>query len=393
MKIVAAGGGSGGHVTPVLAVLRTLREHDAHLEVCFVTDSKFGRQAEDIMSHSGLDVSVKQIHAGKFRRYHRVSVWRQLADLPTLWKNARDLFVTLVGFVQSLWLLFRLKPDVVFTKGGFVCVPLGLAAKVFGIPLVIHDSDAHPGLANRILSRWATTIATGSPVEHYPYPKEKTHYVGIPVDPSFKPVSEADQRKLKADLGFHDIDKPLIVVTGGGLGARTINRAVVSIAPQIVEQAAIYHITGTVTHDEVTAHAPELIDYQIVPFISTGMAPVLGAADIVVSRVGATTMQELAALAKAVVMVPNPYLTGGHQLKNARVYEEADAAVTVDEEELEKNPLVLRRALEDLLRDKSHRQKLGMALHEFAKPDAALDMATLIVAAVRTPEHEQSKAS
>ena len=348
-----------------------------------MTDVKFGDSAEAIMKHSGLDVAVRRIRAGKFRRYHRVSVMRQLADLPTNVKNIGDFFMTFVGFVQSLWLLMRFKPDVVFTKGGFVCVPLGLAAKVLNIPLVIHDSDAHPGLANRILSRWATTIATGSPVEHYPYPKDKTHYVGIPVDPSFKPVTDAQRREYKAQLGFHDISKPLIVVTGGGLGARTINSAVTSIAPQLTERAAIYHITGTVRHHEVMAHAPELIDYQIVPFVSTGMVPVLGAADIVVSRVGATTMQELAALAMPVIMVPNPYLTGGHQLKNARVYEEADAAVTVDEEELEKNPLLLRRAIEELLDDDTHRKHLGKALHAFARPDAALDMATLIVEAVR----------
>ena len=343
------------------------------------------------MKHSGLEVAVQQIHAGKLRRYHRVSVWRQLTDLPTLFKNIRDVFITLVGFFQSLLLLARFKPDVVFTKGGFVCVPLGLAARLLGIPLVIHDSDAHPGLANRILSRWAQTIATGSPVEHYPYPPEKMHYVGIPVDPSFVPVSEAKQRELKAELGFHDLNKPLIVVTGGGLGALNINRAVVSIAPQLVEHASIYHITGTATYDEVMSHAPELIDYQIVPFVSTGMAPVLGAADIVVSRVGATTMQELAALAKPVVMVPNPYLTGGHQLKNALVYEETDAAVTVDEEELEKNPLVLRRALEDLLGDAERRKQLGKALHAFARPDAALDMATLIVDAATLREQEPQK--
>lgn len=333
------------------------------------------------MSHSGLVVEVKNIHAGKFRRYHKVSVWRQLADVPTLFKNVRDLFITLVGFCQSMGLLFRYRPDVVFTKGGFVCVPLGLAAKLLSIPLVIHDSDAHPGLANRILSRWATSIATGSPIEHYPYPREKTHYVGIPVDPSFTQVTEVKRRELKAELGFHDLSKPLIVVTGGGLGARTINRAVVSIAPQLVERAAIYHITGSATYEEVMAHAPELIDYQIVSFVSTGMAPVLGAADIVVSRVGATTMQELAALAKAVVMVPNPYLTGGHQLKNASVYEYAEAAVTVDEQALEQDPQVLRRALEGLLDDEEHRKALSKALHAFARPDAAIDMAALIVAA------------
>ena len=388
MKIVAAGGGSGGHVTPVLAVLHTLRKHDSSLEVCFVTDSKFGDQAEAIMKNSGMRVAVRRIYAGKLRRYHTVSMWRQLADLPTLSKNIRDLFITVIGFFQSFWLLLRFKPDVVFTKGGFVCVPLGLAAKMLGIPLVIHDSDAHPGLANRILSRWATTIATGSPVEHYPYPREKMHYVGIPVDPSFVAVSDAKQRELKAGLGFHDLTKPLVVVTGGGLGARTINRAVVSIAPQLVPHAAIYHITGTAAYDEIVSHAPELIDYQIVPFVSTGMAPVLGAADIVVSRVGATTMQELAALAKTVVMVPNPYLTAGHQLKNARVYQEANAAVTVEEQALEKNPQILRRALEELLDNQPERETLARALHDFARPDAATDMAALIVDAATASTQE-----
>jgi UDP-N-acetylglucosamine--N-acetylmuramyl-(pentapeptide) pyrophosphoryl-undecaprenol N-acetylglucosamine transferase len=166
----------------------------------------------------------------------------------------------------------------------------------------------------------------------------------------------------------------------------------VSIAPQLVERASIYHITGTTTYEEVMSHAPELIDYQIVPFISTGMAPVMGAADIVVSRVGATTMQELAALAKPVVMAPNPYLTGGHQLKNAKVYEEAHAAITVDEEELDKNPLVLRRALLKLLDDPEQRKALGKALHTFARPDAAIDMAALIVEAATSQPHNRRHA-
>lgn len=350
--------------------------------MCFVTDRRFGDRAEAIMHSSPLSVQVKRIHAGKWRRYHRVSALRQLVDLPTFGKNIRDFFVTLAGFCQSLVLLLGFRPDVVFTKGGFVCVPLGLAAKVLGIPLVIHDSDAHPGLANRILSRWAITIATGSPVEYYPYPLEKTHYVGVPVEGSFVPVDEKHKLALKANLGFHDLKKPLVVVTGGGLGARTINHAVASIAPQLTERASIFHITGQLTYNEIVAHAPEHIDYQIVPFVSTGMAPVLGAADIVVSRVGATTMQELAALGKAVIMVPNPYLTSGHQLKNAQVYEQKHAALTVDEEELEKNPLVLSRAIEQLLDNPDEREALGKALSTFARPEAALDMATLIVEAV-----------
>lgn len=373
-------------MTPVLAVLQALKEQRSDLEVCFVTDAKFGAQAEAILSHASMPVSVKKIHAGKFRRYNKISVWRQLTDLPTVAQNIGDVFKTFAGFAQSVWLVARFKPDVVFTKGGFVCVPLGMAARVFGVPLVIHDSDAHPGLANRILSRWAKAIATGSPVEYYPYPKEITHYVGIPVDTAFAPVDAQRQQELKAKLGFHDISKPLIVVTGGGLGAQTINQAVATIAPQLVERAAIYHITGTLSYDDIVQHAPEHINYEIVPFISTGMAPVMGAADIVVSRVGATAMQELAMLEKPVIMVPNPYLTSGHQLKNAEVYQEAHAALTVDEEELKKNPLVLLQAIDSLLKSPEKARAMGKALGAFAKPKAAADTASLILKQVSAKE-------
>ena len=371
-------------MTPVLAVLHALKQQQSDLQVCFVTDSKFGAQAEAILSHADMPVAVKKIHAGKFRRYHKISVWRQLADMPTVLRNIGDIFKTAFGFMQSLWLVFRFKPDVVFTKGGFVCVPLGMAAKVCGVPLVIHDSDAHPGLANRILSRWASAIATGSPVEYYPYPKEITHYVGIPVDASFTPVDVKRQQELKAKLGFHDISKPLVVATGGGLGAQTINQAIATIAPQLVEHATIYHITGTGTYDDVVRHAPEHINYEIVPFVSTGMAPVMGAADVVVSRVGATAMQELAMLEKPVVMVPNPYLTSGHQLKNAEVYQEAHAALTVNEEELKKNPLLLLQAVNSLLANPEKARAMGKALGAFAKPRAAADTAALIVQQVHT---------
>jgi UDP-N-acetylglucosamine--N-acetylmuramyl-(pentapeptide) pyrophosphoryl-undecaprenol N-acetylglucosamine transferase len=368
----------------VLAVLRILEKHDSDLQICFVTDNRFGDRAESIMGDSGLQIDVTRIHAGKFRRYHRVPFWRQLADIPTFLRNIGDIFVTLLGLCQSLWLLWRLKPDVVFTKGGFVCVPLGMAARVWGIPLVIHDSDAHPGLANRILSKWAVAIATGSPVENYPYPRNKTHYVGIPVDQSFAPISDKKQMQLKADLGLHDLKKPLVVITGGGLGARTINRAVASIVLQLVDHAAIYHITGQATYNDVVANAPEHIDYHVVPFVSADMATVLGAADVVVSRVGATTMQELAALGKPVIMVPNPYLTGGHQLKNAQVYEDAHAAMVVDEVALEKNPLLLLRAIMALLNHPDQRKALGRALGQFARPNAAVEMADLIVAAAKS---------
>lgn len=340
------------------------------------------------MKKAAIPVKTKRIIAGKFRRYHRVSWVKQLADIPTTLLNVRDGFYTLVGLLQSIWLLLRFRPDVVFTKGGFVCLPLGIATHLLRIALVIHDSDAHPGLTNRILSKWAVVIATGSSLDNYPYPKERSHYVGIPVDASFKPVSPTQQQKLKAALGLHDTKKPLVVVTGGGLGARAINKAVTAIAARLLDKTAIVHITGSTTYEETAAAAPEHIDYLIKEFVATGMAPLFGAADIVITRAGATAMQELAAMAKPVIVVPNPLLTGGHQLKNAQIYADARAALVVDEDKLVVNPLYLKKAITLLLDHPAKRADLGRRLHAFAKPEAAVDMAALIVEAAATHKHQ-----
>jgi UDP-N-acetylglucosamine--N-acetylmuramyl-(pentapeptide) pyrophosphoryl-undecaprenol N-acetylglucosamine transferase len=372
-----------------LAVINELTKHDPKLKAYFVTDKNFGAQAAQIMSKASVPVKTKQIFAGKFRRYHKMSILRQILDIQTVLLNLRDLFYTAIGFVQSLILLVRVKPDVVFTKGGFVCMPVGLAANLLHIPVVVHDSDAHPGFTNRVIAKHAASIATGSPVENYNYPKGRTHYVGIPVSSSFRPVSDAQKQKLKAALGLHNTKKPLVVVTGGGLGARNINRSMTTIALQLLPSAAVVHITGDLGYKEVVLQAPEDIDYIIKPFISTGMAPVFGAADVVVTRAGATTMQELAAMTKPVIIIPNPLLTGGHQLKNAAVYQKDKAAIVIDEDKLVVNPLMLLKAIRMLIDNPDKAKILGQRLHSFAKPDAAVDTAALIAEAAAIHKHQE----
>lgn len=331
------------------------------------------------MEQTAVPVNVKVIAAGKVRRYHGVSVFRQLLDIPTTLYNLRDLFLIATGLMQSLLLIFRGRFDVVFTKGGYVCLPVGIAARMCRIPLVIHDSDAHPGLTNRILARWAVAIGTGSPLENYPYPGVKTRYVGIPVDAAFKPFDITKQRHAKEALGFPDINRPLLVVTGGGLGARRINTAVLSVAQNLIDAGiSIFHITGTAEFDTVKNRAYDSVHYVIVPFVSEHMAETMGAADVVVTRAGATTMLELAGLAKATIIIPNPLLTGGHQLKNAAVYEKSGAAIVLDELELEQRSLLLIETVQSIMQDPTRKQRMQSALHEFAKPDAALDMALMI---------------
>lgn len=379
MKVLCAGGGSGGHVTPVLAVINELSRLDPSLEAQFICDRAFESQSRGLMEHARIPVSVHVIHAGKLRRYHGVPLWKQLLDLPTVAKNIRDVTLIVAGFFQSIVMLRRFQPDVVFAKGGYVCLPLGYAAKTLGIPVVIHDSDARPGLTNRALSRFAARIATGSPLENYSYPRERSTYTGVPIDPAFHPFTAAEQQQAKHDIGIIDLDKPLVVVTGGGLGAESINTGVLAIAERLLAEGyAIYHITGKKHYDVVKSRAVEHVDYHIVPFVYKDMAVVLGAADVVISRGSATFLQELAALAKPTVIVPAAHL--GDQMKNATSYKEADAAYILDDSTVLDGEELLT-VIVKAAKGGEAVEAMTKRFHGFAKSEAALDVARLIVEA------------
>ena len=352
MRVLAAGGGSGGHVTPALAILEVLAANDPHLEICFVCDKKFAPQVRTILAGSSLPITLKIVHAGKFRRYHDVSMWRQLIDVQTHLLNLRDLIFIVMGFWQSWRIIRRFKPQAVFTKGGFVCLPVGIAAHLARLPLIIHESDTHAGLTNRILGKWATVIATGAPLENYQYDRSRAHYVGIPVSAGFTPVTPREQMSIKQQL-TSDAQRSLVVVVGGGLGATRINQAMVRLSKQLIkEDIEIIHVAGAANGDAVQAEiAAQLSEdersyYHVRPFVdATEMALLLQAADVVVSRAGATAVAELAALHKASILIPSAVLTGGHQVKNAKLYESARAALLVNEADLRKNPVVLAKAI------------------------------------------------
>lgn len=336
------------------------------------------------MSHFDDTIPVQTILSGKLRRYHNLPLWRQLLrPVSIVLPNLRDMFLVMCGFVQSLIRLVVWRPDVVFTKGGFVCLPVGLAAKALHIPLVIHDSDAHPGLTNRVLAKWATAIATGAPLKHYPYPAKISRYVGIPIAADFAPLTQAERQAAKQAQGF-DPAKPLVVVTGGGLGAVRINNAVALSLDKMLPATSVALIAGAAQYDELRATTPQDDPrFQLHDFVSKGMAQLLGAADIVVTRAGATTILELAALAKPTILIPNGYLTGGHQLKNAAAYAENGAVQVLDEHALDQNPSLLAEAVVELLRDREGMERMAKLFHAFAKPDAAKDVADMITTAAK----------
>lgn len=354
----------------------------------FVCDKAFEIQARGLMNTAAIPVAVQTVTAGKFRRYSHLSTLRQLMMPQIVFANLRDVVKVMMGIVQSLWLVARFRPDVVFAKGGYVCLPVGIAARLLRIPIVVHDSDARPGLTNQLLGRWATTIATGSPLENYAYPRSISHYVGVPIAREFHPRRQDEQGRAKQALGF-DADKPLLVITGGGLGAASINAATVGAAQGLLQAGVqLYHVTGRQHHSEIEAQAFSHHDYKIVPFVYEGMADVLGAADVVISRASATFIQELAGLKKAAILIPSRAL--GDQRKNAEVYKAADAAVVLTDDEIQ-DPAILEHVVKSLLDNSVRREQLAARLHEFARPEAARDVAYLVLEAAKVPIAQKKK--
>lgn len=319
------------------------------------------------------DVEVSIVPAGKFRRYSHLTFWQHFTVPSVVFGNLVDVFKIALGGLASIWLLLRHRPDAVFAKGGYVCLPMGFAAWLLRIPLVIHDSDTRPGLTNRVLSRFAGRIATGSPLENYPYDQSKSRYTGVPIGAEFKPVSPSEQARLKQEIGVSK-DKPLVVATGGGLGSRVINSATIAAAKLIGDKANFYVVTGKGNINLAKDQLGDGKNVKLTEFVYSGMGSVLGAADVVVARGSATFLQELAGLEKTTVIVPAKQL--GDQLKNAEMFASHKAAVVLsDDSLLEKLP----GTLGDLLSDSSSRMAYARRLHEFARPDAATDVADMII--------------
>lgn len=364
----------------MLAVINQLAKLDSNLSVEFVCDAAFESQARGLMEQADIAVKVSVITAGKFRRYKHLSFWQHFTVPSVVFGNSRDSIKIIKGLFQSIGILIRRRPDVVFAKGGYVSLPMGIAAWLLNIPIVIHDSDTRPGLTNRVLSRFATIIATGSPLENYSYPADRSYYVGVPISPDFKPVDTLTQRKLKRELGF-DESAFLIVGTGGGLGSTSINNALLKLAPVLAkDNVIIYDITGKSHYDTIRDASKGIRNFYATAFVFDGMSQVLGAADLVVARGSATFIQELAGIGKPVVMVPARQL--GDQLKNAEMYEKAKAAVVISEASPLDESDDFLTTISQLQQNKKARDELAKNLHTFARPHAAHEVAKLIVKAL-----------
>lgn len=384
MTIVVTGGGSGGHITPLLAVAHELKKQHKDIRIVYIGQK--GDNLSDIPAQSEYIDEVRLVRAGKLRRYHGEGL-KQLLDLPTMAKNLRDVVWVAVGLWQSFRLLRKLKPEAVFIKGGFVGVPVGLSAAALRIPYVTHDSDALPGLANRIVAPWAKVHTVALPKDVYAYPQDKTLTVGVPlVADHYRPFSAQEMLSARKQIGISPQGRVLLV-TGGGLGALRLNNAIAACLPELLDRyrdLTILHIAGRAHEAELRQQYKKELSLEqqqriIVKGFVTNLHVYSGVADVIVTRAGATSIAEYAAQAKACIVVPNPLLTGGHQLKNAKVLEERRAVKLVGEDTLRADDHALMPAIVELLDHPDRAKALGQKLHEFAQADSAKQLAMVLL--------------
>ena len=377
------GGGSGGHITPILAVAHEIKQKQPNAEIIYI--GVHGDSLGDLPSRDPNIDKVITVRAGKLRRYHGEGL-KQLLDIPTLLKNIRDVFYTLWGICQSFVLIKKLKPNVVFIKGGFVGVPVGLAAALWRVPYVTHDSDALPGLANRIVAPWAKVHAVALPKEVYAYPPAKTVTVGVPISHNYHKLAASEIEALRNKLGLSHYAK-VILITGGGLGAQRLNDAVADCVSDLLARypkLAIVHLAGRNKDQPLRKFynaklSPQDQPRVIVKDFVSNLYEYSGAADVVITRAGGTSMAEFAAQAKACVVVPNPFLTGGHQLKNAKVLADRKAIKMVREDDMVADHFALMPPLTELLDQPARAQELGDRLSAIEHSDAASKLAMVLL--------------
>jgi len=349
--IAVTGGGTGGHIFPVVALVEELKNRGYRDIVWVGTRSGIER---DRAEKAG--VRYRGIATGKLRRYFSL-------------RNFTDPFKVIIGLLESLAFFLKKRPRVLFSKGGFVSVPPVLAAGFFGVPVVTHESDTVPGLATRIIARRAAVICVGFSHTMNAFPGKKVVCTGNPVRAD---VLNGDEARGRSWLGFPN-DLPIVFVLGGSLGARTLNEAVWKLCSG-TNGFNIVHQCG---RGNRKAGLDENTHYRQIEFVEERMGDLLKAASVVVSRAGAGALYEIASLSKASILVPLPSSASrGEQIENARYFEANGASLVIPNENL--NPRSLKEALQDLLDNRPVREAMGKKARKLVCENASSGIAEII---------------
>jgi UDP-N-acetylglucosamine--N-acetylmuramyl-(pentapeptide) pyrophosphoryl-undecaprenol N-acetylglucosamine transferase len=355
-SVAFTGGGSGGHVYPGLAVLRKLQTiMGGNPPEVFWIGAKKGIEREIVEKEV---VPFYRIPAGKLRRYFS-------------FRNFFDLFKVIGGIFGAFFILLQKRPQLLFSKGGFVSVPPVIAARLLKIPVITHESDFDPGLATRINSRFASKICLAYEESRSFFGKVNQDKIEVTGNPVREDMYTADPAKGRERFSIPE-GKPLILVIGGSLGASQINVLIRGCLPDLLDKAVIVHQTGSTDYSK-----SEDDNYRVYPYIHEGLADLMAAADIIVIRAGAGLLWEIATLGKAAILIPlGKESSRGDQLRNAHFFEKAGAAKVLSGKQVTSENL--RALLKELLDEKKERKILGAAASELGRKNGALQIAEIL---------------
>ena len=321
-KIIFTGGGTAGHVTPNIALIEALQKDNWQIDYIGSIDG-----VEKSMINA-INIPYHAIRCGKLRRYFS-------------WKNLYDPFNTLWGIFQACYILFKIKPKVVFSKGGFVALPVVIAAWINRIPVIAHESDMSPGLANRLSFPFVDTICVT-------FDASKTHFkrqdkVAVTGTPIRQELLEGDKARGLALCGFSS-DKPCLMIIGGSQGSSVINRVVREALDTLSKRFQVIHLCGKGNVDPALANKPGYCQFD---YVNTELPDLFAATDTVISRAGANALYEILALAKPNILIPlSLKVSRGDQIQNARYFEKQGISVVIHEEAL--TPATLLAAVDSV---------------------------------------------
>ncbi|HTH93156.1 MAG TPA: UDP-N-acetylglucosamine--N-acetylmuramyl-(pentapeptide) pyrophosphoryl-undecaprenol N-acetylglucosamine transferase [Candidatus Paceibacterota bacterium] len=377
MKILLIGGGTGGHVYPLIAIAEELNriadeEKIANFHLYYMSNVPYDQKALDEQF-----ITFIPITAGKLRVYFSL-------------QNFVDMGKTFVGTISAIFKLFSLYPDVIISKGGYAAFPTLVAARILRIPLIVHESDTVPGRVNKWSGKFARRVALSYPEAAQFFDAKKVSVTGQPVRKSIAhPATEGAKEFFELDPAI-----PVIGVIGGSLGAKIINDTITSLIPELVKSYQVIHQSGQKTYEETKTDAAVLLGddvkrtrYKLFPFLSDLQTKMFGGAvDIVISRAG-SMIYEIAAWGKPSIIIPGgpEVFHGDHQRKNAYHYARSGACAVIEETNL--TPSVLMNEIEMILNSKERYEAMSKRAKEFYKPDAARMIAAEAVTIAL--EHEE----
>ncbi len=382
MRVLISGGGTGGHIYPALAVATQLQQtYDATI---LYLGSDDGLETE-LVPAAGFRLAT--IKAGKLQRYLS---WRTVAGVTRV----------PVGMAQAVSVVGRFRPQVAFTSGGYVAVPAGLAARLHGVPLLMHQQDVPPNLSNKLIAPIATRISVAFADSQRYFSARKTLLLGNPLRQAILDVRQVTAEEARVTLGFAP-EMPLVVVTGGSQGARHLNMVVARALPQLLTFCQVLQISGQKLFAETRTESEQALAdvdaetrsrYRLEPYLSEEMPLALQAASLVVCRAGAATLSELAVLGKASILVPLPPAIGSSpQETNAATFAQKQAADVIRNIDLKPELLVER--IRYIVTNSQYANAMMEAVRGFARPAATQEIVETVVemarvAGAQVPEHK-----